>query len=87
MPNQAPQYYSSRCSLPSAFELSAPTARSRNALSLLKVEGLKVRYVGPGEDDSQAATVRANYPVPADLPLFYFEVSSALTMAGTPAPG
>lgn len=74
MAGPVPQYYSTRCSLPNAFEVNAYTTRSRGALSLLKVEGLKVRYAGAGEDDSQAATIRANYPVPADLPLFYFEV-------------
>jgi ABC-type Fe3+ transport system substrate-binding protein len=41
----------------------------------LKVEGLTVKYVGPGQDDSQAAAVRADNPVPPDVPLYYFEVT------------
>lgn len=40
----------------------------------LKVEGLSVKYVGPGQDDSQAAAVRADNPVPPDMPLYYVEV-------------
>ena len=40
----------------------------------LKVEGLTVKYVGPGHDDSQAAAVRSDNPVPPDVPLYYFEV-------------
>ncbi len=40
----------------------------------LLAQGLKVKYVGPGSDDSEAATVRTNYPVPPDCPLYYFEV-------------
>ncbi|KXZ46470.1 hypothetical protein GPECTOR_43g906 [Gonium pectorale] len=40
----------------------------------LKVDGARIRYVGPGTDDSHAATVRANYPLPSDVPLYYFEV-------------
>lgn len=42
--------------------------------NFLKVEGLTVKYVGPGQDDSQAAAVRSDNPVPPDVPLFYFEV-------------
>jgi hypothetical protein len=33
----------------------------------------KQQYVGPGRDDSQAAAVRADNPVPPDVPLYYFE--------------
>jgi hypothetical protein len=40
----------------------------------MQVEGLMVKYTGPGEDDTQAATIRTNFPVPADVPLYYFEV-------------
>ncbi|KAG2484746.1 hypothetical protein HYH03_016493 [Edaphochlamys debaryana] len=43
-------------------------------MQYLKVDGTRIRYVGPGDDDTQAATVRANYPVPSDTPLYYFEV-------------
>lgn len=30
--------------------------------------------MGPGDVDTQAATVRADYPLPADCPLYYFEI-------------
>ena len=30
---------------------------------------------GPGNEDKDAASVRADYPVPADLGLYYFEVT------------
>ncbi len=60
--------------MPSGLELRVPLARSQSALAYLKCEGLKIKYVGPGELDSEAATVRTNFPAPLDLPLFYFEV-------------
>ncbi|PNW87923.1 hypothetical protein CHLRE_01g007150v5 [Chlamydomonas reinhardtii] len=68
-------YYNSRCSLPSAWETRVTGIRNQSAIQYLKVDGLRVRYVGPGEDDTQAATIRSNYPLPADVPLFYFEVT------------
>lgn len=34
----------------------------------------QVKYIGPGSDDRDAAAVRANHPIPADCPLYYFEV-------------
>jgi hypothetical protein len=40
----------------------------------LKIEGVAVKYIGPGQNDSQAAAVRADNPVPPDVPLYYFEV-------------
>mmetsp|Transcript_18822 Transcript_18822/g.52489 ORF Transcript_18822/g.52489 Transcript_18822/m.52489 type:complete len:547 (-) Transcript_18822:205-1845(-) len=36
--------------------------------------GLKVRYVGPGQQDSDAALILADRPVPRDRPLYCFEV-------------
>lgn len=68
------RYYSSRCTLPSGWETRVAGTRNQNALALVKVDGLKIKYVGPGEDDNQAVTVRANYPLPLDCPLYYFEV-------------
>lgn len=41
----------------------------------LKVEGPSIKYIGPGQDDSQAASVRSDNPVPPDVPLYYFEVT------------
>ncbi|KAG2422582.1 hypothetical protein HXX76_015910 [Chlamydomonas incerta] len=68
-------YYNSRCSLPSAWETRVAGIRNQSAMQYLKVDGTRVRYVGPGEDDTQAATIRSNYPLPADVPLFYFEIT------------
>lgn len=39
------------------------------------MDGLTVKYVGPGELDQQAATIFADKPVPQDVPLYYFEVT------------
>jgi Ran-binding protein 9/10 len=36
--------------------------------------GCRAKYVGQGTDDRDAASVRADHPVPADCPIFYFEV-------------
>lgn len=70
--------HTSRFPLPSALELKIPGVRSQAALGHLKVEGMKVKYVGPGNDDTQAASIRTNYPVPPDCPLYYFEVGGML---------
>ena len=59
---QAPQ--------PSAWDASIRSPAQR----YLSIEGCRVKYVGPGTDDRDAAAVRANHPVPLDCPLFYFEV-------------
>ena len=40
----------------------------------LSVDGTRVKYIGPGGEDRDAAAVRANHPVPSDCPLYYFEV-------------
>ena len=55
---------------PSAWD---PAVRSP-AQRYLSVDGCRVRYVGPGSDDRDAAAVRANHPVPTDCPIYYFEV-------------
>ncbi|GIL50636.1 hypothetical protein Vafri_6765 [Volvox africanus] len=70
-------YYKSRCSLPSAWEPRVSGIRNQHTMQYLKVDGTRVRYVGPGDEDSQAATIRSNYPLPADCPLYYFEVKVA----------
>lgn len=36
--------------------------------------GLEVKYVGPGRSDSDAAAIRSNLPVPAQVGIYYFEV-------------
>ena len=68
------RYYTSRCTLPSGWETRVPGMRNQNALTQVKVDGLKIKYIGPGEDDSQACTVRGNYPLPLDCALYYWEV-------------
>ena len=70
----AAHYRASKHPLPSGWETRAAGAGNERALRYLKVDGLQVKYIGPGEDDSQAASLRANYPCPLDLPVFYFEV-------------
>lgn len=40
----------------------------------LQVTGLKIKYVGPGDEDKDAASVRADHPVPFDVSLYYYEV-------------
>lgn len=38
--------------------------------------GLRVAYIGAGQSEQDAASARANYPVPCNgIALFYFEVS------------
>lgn len=45
-----------------------------SSIGLMQVDGLNVTYIGEGEDDTKAATLRSNHPAPADCPLYYFEV-------------
>jgi len=40
----------------------------------LEVSGLRVRYTGPGAEDSDAASVRADHCVPFGVGLFYYEI-------------
>lgn len=40
----------------------------------LQVTGLEIKYVGPGDDDKDAASVRTDHPVPFDVSLYYYEV-------------
>jgi hypothetical protein len=53
---------------------SPPISPPKVLQQYLKVEGVSVKYIGPGQNDSQAAAVRADNPVPPDVPLYYFEV-------------
>ncbi len=39
----------------------------------LQVDGLRVKYVGEGTDERDAASIRANQPVP-NVAIFYFEM-------------
>ncbi|GAB4824065.1 hypothetical protein N2152v2_011111 [Parachlorella kessleri] len=56
--------------VPSAWDPAGRAPASR----YLQITGTRVKYVGPGNDDRDAASVRSNYPVPSDLPIFYYEV-------------
>uniref|UniRef100_A0A061RML2 Ran-binding protein 10 n=1 Tax=Tetraselmis sp. GSL018 TaxID=582737 RepID=A0A061RML2_9CHLO len=48
---------------------------STNPASFLQIgPGTRIRYVGPGEDDRDAANVVADCPVPSDCPVYCFEV-------------
>jgi Ran-binding protein 9/10 len=60
---------------PAPNQLSQRSNRT-SALQHLEVTeaGTRVRYIGPGDDDSQAATIRANHPVPASAGIYYFEI-------------
>lgn len=50
--------------LPTAWDLES---------SLLSIDGLKVKYIGP-DDYKVAAIIRTNYPIPSQCKFFYFEV-------------
>ncbi|KAL4429173.1 hypothetical protein ABPG77_010152 [Micractinium sp. CCAP 211/92] len=56
--------------MPSAWDGSIRSPAQR----YLSVDGCRVKYIGPGSDDRDAAAVRANHPVPSDCPVYYFEV-------------
>jgi hypothetical protein len=49
--------------------------RHQAAQQYLKVDGLTVKYTGPGETDAQAASIFADHAVPQDVPLYYFEIT------------
>jgi hypothetical protein len=55
-----------------------PTFMNRNdcCSNLLDIlsDGLVVVYLGRGRDDSEAGAVRADAPIPQNLPVFYYEV-------------
>ena len=65
--------YTSRAALPSEWD-RRQWGRVSAAQQYLKVDGLTIKYVGPGETDAQAASIVADHPVPPDVPLYYFEV-------------
>jgi Ran-binding protein 9/10 len=58
---------------PRPTQWDATGARSP-ALRFLQISGTRVKYVGPGSDDRDAASVRTNVPVPSHSSLFYYEV-------------
>lgn len=66
--------FRSRAALPSEWD-RRHYGRHQQVQDYLKVDGLAVKYVGPGESDAQAATIFADKPVPHDVALYYFEVT------------
>ncbi len=63
--------------LPSAWDphsTRSSTMRDLQVSRYLQVSDTRVKYVGPGSDDRDAAAVRTNHPVPPDCAVFYFEV-------------
>lgn len=54
-----------------------PDNRPNNAniVRRVQVSGLEVKYIGAGASDSDAASIRADHPVPKDCPFYYFEVT------------
>ncbi|KAI3427988.1 hypothetical protein D9Q98_006376 [Chlorella vulgaris] len=57
--------------VPSSWDMSSVRSPAQRYLS---VDGCRVKYIGPGSADRDAAAVRANHPVPSDCPIYYFEV-------------
>lgn len=43
----------------------------------LKVADLRVTYIGPGTEDSDAASVRADHCVPQASGIYYYEIEVA----------
>lgn len=66
--------FRSRAALPSEWD-RRHFGRHQQVQDYLKVDGLNVKYVGPGELDSQAATIFADKAVPQDVPMYYYEVT------------
>lgn len=46
---------------------------ARNTHEYITVEGNTIKYGGPGNDESQTATIRSVEPIPEDCPIYYFE--------------
>jgi Ran-binding protein 9/10 len=58
-----------RYELPSSFSLEDRSNRLE-----VSGDGLLVKYVGPGRNDSDAASIRSNIPIPPQVGIYYFEV-------------
>lgn len=60
------------CCLPSvAYPRHPPRSRHHKFVTTLH----HTTHPSPPPPPLQAATIRSNYPLPADVPLFYFEVT------------
>ncbi|CAB4477966.1 SPRY-domain-containing protein [Rhizophagus irregularis] len=51
------------------------TSDSNDNLQVIGDKELKVLYIGPGQNDADAASIRANHSIPSEVGLYYFEVS------------
>lgn len=67
--------YATAGQLPSAWESRATSRGAHSALANLRIDGTRVKYIGVGGDDASTAAVRANHPIPIDVPLYYFEIT------------
>ncbi|KAK9820291.1 hypothetical protein WJX72_008659 [[Myrmecia] bisecta] len=62
---------SSRFPSPASWERTGGRGNTRH----LQVNGLRIKYTGPGNSDADAACLKADHPVPADVGVYYFEVT------------
>ena len=59
---------------PLPFFSPSPPARPLATRTHTSRIGTRVRYIGPGADDSDAAAVRSNRPCPRSSGIYYFEI-------------
>ena len=64
---------------PTTWERSTSLLGPRGNARFLDVDGPRVRYVGPGASDKDAASVRTDAPVPETVGVFYWEVTVVST--------
>ena len=64
---------------PTTWERSTSLLGPRGNARFLDVDGPRVRYVGPGASDKDAASVRTDAPVPKTVGVFYWEVTVVST--------
>lgn len=60
---------------PTAWERPHSLLGPRGNSRYIDVDGLRVRYTGPGASDKDAASVRTDVPVPETMGAFYWEVT------------
>jgi len=51
------------------------TSDSNHHLQVIGDEGLRVLYIGAGQNDRDAASIRTNHSIPLEVGLYYFEVN------------
>ncbi|CAG8570101.1 26590_t:CDS:2 [Gigaspora margarita] len=59
--------------------ISLPTqwnaADASSYITIVDDENLTVKYIGPGRNWVDAASIRANYPIPPEIGLYYYEMT------------